>query len=98
MFWLNIDPFDKIGQFCDKGYSYRSVIFYVLESEKKLIQESIKKLEKKFNKKIVTYIRKFDKFYKAEETHQDYYKVKFLNYLRYKNACGREKILNNIWN
>ena len=56
------------------------------------------KLEKKFNKKIVTYVRKFDKFFKAEAIHQDYYQVKFLNYLRYKKACGREKILDKIWN
>ena len=27
-FWVNIDPVDAIGQFCDKGYSYRSVAFY----------------------------------------------------------------------
>ena len=97
-FWINIDPFDEYGQFCDKGYSYRSVAFYQNSEQKNYIENSIMKLEKKFNKKIVTYIRKFDKFYKAEETHQDYYKVKFLNYLRYKKACGREKILNNIWN
>ena len=51
IFWVNIDPFDAKGQFCDKGYSYRSVAFYSLDSEKKLIQVSIKKLEKKFDKK-----------------------------------------------
>ena len=27
-FWINIDPFDEYGQFCEKGYSYRSVAFY----------------------------------------------------------------------
>ena len=97
-FWINIDPFDEYGQFCDKGYSYRSVAFYQDEEEKDLIKNSIIKLEKKFNKKIVTYVRKFDKFYKAEEMHQNYYEVKFLNYLRYKKACGREKKLNKIWN
>ena len=36
--------------------------------------------------------------YKAEDRHQNYYEVKFLNYLRYKKACGRERILNKIWN
>ena len=97
-FWKNIDPFDEYGQFCDKGYSYRSVAFYQNLKEKDLIEESIKKLELKFNKKIVTYLRKFDKFYKAEDVHQNYYEVKFLNYLRYKKACGREKSLNKIWN
>ena len=97
-FWRNIDPFDEYGQFCDKGYSYRSVAFYQNQKQKDLIEKSIINLEKKFDKKIVTYVRKFDKFYKAEDVHQNYYEVKFLNYLRYKKACGREKILNKIWN
>ena len=98
IFWINIDPFDEVGQFCDKGYSYRSVAFYSIDSEKNLIKQSIRKLEKKFDKKIVTYIRKFDKFYKAEDYHQDYYKESFINYLMYKNGCGRVKILKKIWN
>ena len=97
-FWINIDPCDKYGQFCDKGYSYRSVAFYQNQKEKKLIKDSIISLQKKFNKDIVTYVKKFNEFYEAESFHQDYYQVKFLNYLRYKKACGREKILNNIWN
>ena len=97
-FWKNIDPFDEYGQFCDKGYSYRSVAFYENDEQMYLIKKNIIKLEKKFNKKIVTYVRKFDKFYKAEDKHQDYYEVKFLNYLMYKKACGREQTLNKIWN
>ena len=97
-FWVNIDPFDAEGQFCDKGYSYRSVAFYLSDLEKNLIIDSIKLLEKKFNKKIVTYVRKFDKFYKAEEYHQDYYVENFINYLRYKKGCRRVKTLEKIWN
>ncbi len=96
-FWLNIDPFDAAGQFCDKGYSYRSVAFYQNEQQKNLIKNSIKEIEKKFKKKVVTYVRKFDKFYKAEAFHQDYYQINFVNYLRYKKACKREAILSNIW-
>ena len=98
IFWVNIDPFDKIGQFCDKGYSYRSVAFYSSDIEKKLIQKSIEEIEKRTKKKIVTYVRKFDKFYKAENYHQDYYKENFINYLMYKNGCGRAKTLEKIWN
>tara|TARA_B100001121_G_scaffold160681_1_gene140323 strand:- start:61 stop:639 length:579 start_codon:yes stop_codon:yes gene_type:complete len=96
-FWLNIDPFDAYGQFCDKGYSYRSVAFFQNSNERKLIERDIKDLEKKFNKKIVTYVRKFSKFFKAEDYHQDFYKIKFQKYIRYKNACKREQTLNNIW-
>ena len=96
-FWINIDPFDSYGQFCDKGYSYRSVAFYQNSNEKKLIEKNIKELENRFNKKVVTYIRSFEKFYRAEEYHQDFYKIKLERYLRYKKACGREEILKRIW-
>ena len=96
-FWVNIDPFDAYGQFCDKGYSYRSVAFYHNEEEKKLIEKDIKDLQNKFNKKVVTYVRNFEKFYKAEEYHQDFYKIKLERYLRYKKACGREDLLKRIW-
>jgi methionine-S-sulfoxide reductase len=96
-FWVNIDPFDAVGQFCDKGYSYRSVAFYQNEKQKNLIENSIKEIEEKFKKKVVTYVRKFDKFYIAEAVHQDYYQINFLNYLRYKKGCRREAILNSIW-
>ena len=96
-FWVNIDPFDAYGQFCDKGYSYRSVAFYQNDKEKSLIENNIKDLEKRFNKKVVTYVRNFEKFYKAEQYHQDFYKIKFEKYLKYKKACGREEILKRIW-
>ena len=96
-FWINIDPFDAYGQFCDKGYSYRSVAFYQNSEEKILIEKDIEVLENKFNKKVVTYIRNFEKFYKAEEYHQDFYKIKLERYLRYKKACGREELLKRIW-
>ena len=93
-----MDPFDVQGQFCDKGASYRAVVFYNSPREKKLINESIKKIETNFEKKVVTFVKKFDKFYQAEDYHQDYYKEKFLNYLIYKKNCRREEILKKIWN
>ena len=96
-FWINIDPFDAYGQFCDKGYSYRSVAFYQNDEEKRFIEKDIKDLENKFNKKVVTYVRNFEKFYRAEEYHQDFYKIKLERYLRYKKACGREELLKRIW-
>ena len=97
-YWININPSDADGQFCDKGYSDRSVAFYQNDKEKKLIERDVKSLEKKFNKKVVTYLREFKKFYKAENRHQNFYKVYFQNYLRYKKACKREETLKEIWN
>jgi peptide-methionine (S)-S-oxide reductase len=99
VFWVNIDPFDADGQFCDKGKSYRSVAFYQNQKEKKLIESSVSTIEKKFNKKkIVTLIWEFEIFYPAEDYHQNYYQNNFLRYLAYKSRCQREEILNKIWN
>tara|TARA_Y100000816_G_scaffold68353_1_gene45627 strand:- start:1609 stop:2184 length:576 start_codon:yes stop_codon:yes gene_type:complete len=93
----NIDLFDDTGQFCDKGKSYRSVIFYQSENEKKIISKQLKKLEEKFKTKIFVLQWKFEKFYKAEPHHQDYYEKNFINYLLYKSGCGREERLREIW-
>ena len=99
LYWKNIDPFDSAGQFCDKGASYRSVVFYENENEKKIITNSIKTIESEFKgKKVVTFIRKFKKFYPAEDYHQDYYQKNFLRYLAYKKTCQREEVLDKIWN
>ena len=98
VYWKNIDPFDASGQFCDKGKSYRSVNFYENNSQKELIDQSFKEIEKKFDKKIVTLVWKFDIFYPAENYHQDYYEKNFIRYLMYKNACKREETLKKIWN
>ncbi len=99
LYWKNIDPFDATGQFCDKGSSYRSVAFYKNQNEKNEIKKSIINIEKKFkDKKVVTFVKKFKKFYPAEDYHQDYYQKNFINYLLYKKACGRDQILEEIWN
>ena len=98
IFWRNIDPFDSEGQFCDKGKSYRSVIFYRNQLEKEFIDKSFKNLEKKFGKKIVTLVWKFDEFYQAEDYHQDYYEKNFIRYVMYKKTCKRDETLRKIWN
>jgi peptide-methionine (S)-S-oxide reductase len=99
VFWRNIDPFDATGQFCDKGESYRSVAFYQNRMQKNFIEQAVKDIENKFNnKKVVTLTWEFEKFYPAEDYHQDYYQNNFLRYLAYKSGCQREDILNKIWN
>ena len=71
--------------------------FYQNENQKKLIDNSILSIEKKFNQEVVTYVKEFKQFYKAEDNHQNYYNENFINYLLYKNACGRDNRLNKIW-
>ena len=75
-----------------------SVIFFQNNKQKKIIDKSKLKVEKKFDTEVVTLLWKFEKFYIAEEYHQDYYQNNFLRYLAYKKACQREEILERIWN
>tara|TARA_B110000495_G_C22788770_1_gene461108 strand:- start:34 stop:654 length:621 start_codon:yes stop_codon:yes gene_type:complete len=98
IFWNNIDPFDEFGQFCDKGKSYRSVIFFKNNKQNKIIKTSLRKIEKRFKSKVSTLVWKYEKFYPAEDYHQDYYQKNFLRYLSYKKACQREEVLEKIWN
>ena len=72
--------------------------FFENEKQKQLIDNSFRKLENIFNKKIVTLVWKFEKFYKAETYHQDYYEKNFIRYLMYKKGCQREETLKKIWN
>jgi peptide-methionine (S)-S-oxide reductase len=100
-FWVNIDPFDARGQFCDKGPSYLSAIFVADETERAIAEESKKAVAEKFpNKKIVTPILNASTFYpiKGEESyHQDYYKNNPIRYNAYRWNCGRDKRLKEIW-
>ncbi len=97
VFWINIDPFDANGQFCDKGESYKSVVFYENNDQKRIIETSIKNIENRFNRRVVTYVKSFKEFYMAETYHQDYYEKNFIRYLMYKKGCQREEVLNKIW-
>jgi len=97
IFWVNIDPYDGHGQFCDKGNSYISAIFYQNDNEKNLIQVSLNNLKQIDIKKIKTKYIKFEEFYLAEEYHQDYNKKNPFKYNVYKINCGREVRLKEVW-
>jgi peptide methionine sulfoxide reductase msrA/msrB len=99
VFWRQIDPTDKGGQFCDRGPQYRSAIFYENAKQKRLAEESKEALDKtdRYQKPIVTELIKASTFYKAEEYHQDYYKKNPIRYAFYRSSCGRDKYLEKVW-
>ncbi len=97
IFWVNIDPFDATGQFCDKGAQYRAAILYGNEDEKQQAQTSKKHMEDKLGKAIVTEIIPATQFYPAEEYHQDYYKKNPNRYAFYRWRCGRDNRLDEVW-
>jgi len=100
-YWVNIDPFDDKGQFCDKGHSYLSAIFVANENERKIAEESRENIVKQFpGKKVVTPILEASTFYpiKGDESyHQDFYKNNPVRYKFYRWNCGRDQRLKEIW-
>tara|TARA_R110001592_G_scaffold175466_5_gene414744 strand:- start:70353 stop:71000 length:648 start_codon:yes stop_codon:yes gene_type:complete len=100
-YWINIDPFDDQGQFCDKGFSYLSAIFVANKEQRALAEASKAKVVKQFsNQKIVTPILDASTFYpiKGKEIgHQDYYKNNPVRYKYYRWTCGRDQRLDTIW-
>ena len=66
IFFKNIDPFDENGQFCDKGYQYKSAIFLNSNINQTLVNKYISIIENNYEKKVKTLVLEFDKFYEAE--------------------------------
>jgi peptide methionine sulfoxide reductase msrA/msrB len=98
-FWRHVDPTDPGGQFADRGTPYRTAIFYHDEEQKHLAEASKMELMEAgvFDKPIATEIVKFEKFYRAEEYHQDYYKTHELRYKYYRWNSGRDHFLYRVW-
>ncbi|MDA1283896.1 MAG: peptide-methionine (S)-S-oxide reductase MsrA [Proteobacteria bacterium] len=96
IFFQNIDPFDGNGQFCDKGYHYQSAIFVSSQKIRNLSNKYISIIENSYNQKVKTLLIDFDKFYKAEDYHQDYYMKNPIRYNYYKKGCGRTQRLKQI--
>lgn len=68
------DPTSLDKQSADEGIQYRSVIFYQTNEELKIISDFLQKAQKYYAKAIVTQVLKLEKFYKAEDYHQKYFK------------------------
>ncbi|MDE1208434.1 peptide-methionine (S)-S-oxide reductase MsrA [Tenacibaculum larymnensis] len=73
VFFGSHNPTTKNGQHPDYGSQYRSIAFYKTQEEKQIIESTIKRLnEDVYQGKIVTEVKKMEKFYPAEEYHQNY--------------------------
>ena len=75
LFYTVHDPTTLNRQGADVGTQYRSAIFYHDDEQKRTAEEVIKEItaEKLWDHPIVTELTKFDKFYMAEDYHQEYF-------------------------
>jgi peptide-methionine (S)-S-oxide reductase len=99
VYWVNIDPTVRDRQFCDSGSQYRTGIFYHDDAQRKAAEASKAAVEKSktFKEPIVTPIEMAGAFYEAEGYHQDYYKKNPVKYKLYRNGCGRDARLKQLW-
>jgi peptide-methionine (S)-S-oxide reductase len=97
VFWMNIDPLNSKGQFCDYGSQYRSGVFYLDDQQKALALASLDEVKKKFDKPVVTEVTAASRFYVAEKYHQDYYQKNPVRYNYYRWACKRDQRLDELW-
>ena len=98
-FWRNIDPTQENRQFADVGTQYRTAIFCFDDQQLEQAEASKKKLDESgvLPGPVVTEITMAQKFWPAEEYHQKFYKTNPTHYYGYRNACGRDRRLKELW-
>jgi peptide-methionine (S)-S-oxide reductase len=111
MFFRSIDPTDAGGQFCDRGPSYRTAIFAANGAQKAAAEKAKASAQADLGQKVVTPILGATKFYPADAYHQNYARSnerlavtsvggavkKSTAYKRYRNRCGRDQRVKQLW-
>jgi peptide-methionine (S)-S-oxide reductase len=111
MFFRSIDPTDAGGQFCDRGDSYRTAIFASGPAQEAAAEKAKADAQAALGQKVVTPILGNAPFYPADAYHQNYYKSddrlaftsvgigvkKSVAYKRYRDGCGRDARVKQLW-
>ena len=100
LYLRNIDPLDGKGQFCDRGDSYRPVIFFkdsIEESDAKNALISASSELRVPLDQISVELKSKGQFWLAEEYHQDFAERNELKYKFYRFSCGRDQKLDKLW-
>lgn len=97
VYWRNVDPLDGRGQFCDRGLTYRPAIFFRTDEQRELAERSLKQVEEILGERVEVRIQPLAAFFAAEDDHQDYFKKNKIRYWYYRNRCGRDARLEDLW-
>ena len=100
LYLRNVDPLDGGGQFCDRGNSYKPVIFFDNQEEENFAKAALLSVSKELKlpfEKIKVEIKPKKKFWIAEDYHQDFAERNELKYKFYRFTCGRDQKLDQIW-
>ena len=99
-YWRNVDALDGGGQFCDRGSSYRPVIFTSGKEQQQQAKASLQAAAKELKQpasSIRVQIKPLERFWSAEGYHQDYAELNSVKYRYYRWACGRDRRLDQLW-
>ena len=97
IFFHSVDPTDDGGQFCDRGHAYTTAIYTESEAQKAAAEKAKADAEAALGRKIVTPVEAAGPFWPAEDYHQDFYKNNPLRYSYYRNGCGRDQRVEEVW-
>ena len=100
LYLRNIDPLDGGGQFCDRGDSYRPVIFFEDSKEEKDSKKALISASKELRvplEKISVELKSKKQFWLAENYHQDFADRNEFKYKFYRFSCGRDQKLDKLW-
>lgn len=97
-FWRHIDPLDDGGQFCDRGFSYKTAVFVNNEEEQQIADASKSEVDALFpNDDVATAILPANRFWPVEEYHQNFAEKNPLRYKYYRWNCGRDQRVAELW-
>lgn len=99
-YWRNVDPFDGGGQFCDRGDSYRPVIFTQGAAQAEQARSSATAVARQLGvarSALKVQIKPLERFWPAEGYHQNYAERNAIRYNYYRWACGRDQRLRQVW-
>ena len=100
LYLRNVDPLDGEGQFCDRGDSYRPVIFFNDSKEENEAKSALVNASKELGvplEKIYVELKSKNQFWLAEDYHQNFADRNELKYKFYRFSCGRDQKLDKIW-
>lgn len=99
VFWHNVDPTDGGGQFCDRGHQYTTAVYHHNDEQRRLAEASRARLAEAdvLGDEVQTEIEALDDFWRVEEYHQDFYRKNPERYHSYREGCGRDRVLREIW-
>lgn len=109
LFFRSIDPTDAGGQFCDRGHSYTTAVFVTSRAQQAAAEAAKAQAQAALGRTIVTPILGNPNFAEAEAYHQNYYRGSDIVLTRrgpkrqseaykfYRDACGRDARVRQLW-